>query len=120
MKHPPVSSLKRLIPKRLKLAAKDAWRSRTFRQAIAQVMSLPPGQMPARETLAKLLTGWGNDGMAADLDYVEEVAKMAARTEGPVLECGSGLTTVILGLLAGRRGVRTWSLEHHPEWHTYP
>lgn len=116
MKHPPVSSLKRWIPKRLKLAAKEAWLSRAFRQAIAQAMRLPPGQMLERETLANLLVGWGNDGMAADLDYVEEVAKMAARTEGPILECGSGLTTVILGLLAGRRGVPTWSLEHHPEW----
>ena len=80
-------------------------------------MNLPPGQMPARQTLARLLTGWDNDGMAADLDYLEEVARMATLTEGPVLECGSGLTTVILGLLAGRRGVSTWSLEHYPEWH---
>lgn len=116
MKHQPVNSLKRLLPKRLKRAAKEAWLARTFRQAIKEVMSLPPGQLPQRETLAQLMSGWGNDGMAADLDYVEEVAKMAARTEGPILECGSGLTTVILGLLAGRRGVRTWSLEHHPEW----
>jgi hypothetical protein len=33
-----------------------------------------------------------------------------------VLECGSGLTTLLLGLLAGRRGVGVWSLEHLIEW----
>ena len=110
-------SIKRLLPKKLKRAAKQALLARTFRRAVGEVMSLPPGQMPSRETLARLLTGWDNDGMAADLDYVAEVAAMAAATEGPVLECGSGLTTVILGLLAGRRGVGIWSLEHHPEWH---
>lgn len=109
-------SIKRLVPKSVKRAAKRAWLARTFRQAVKEVMRLPPGQMPSRPLLARLLKGWDNDGMAADLDYVEEVAKMAASTEGPVLECGSGLTTVILGLLAGRRGVSTWSLEHYPEW----
>lgn len=109
-------AVKRLIPRSLKRAAKGVLLARTFRRAVAEVMSLEPGRVPSRETLGRLLTGWDNDGMAADLDYVEEVARMATETEGPVLECGSGLTTVILGLLAGRRGVSTWSMEHHPEW----
>lgn len=119
MKSQSVNSLKRLVPKRIKRAAKEALLARTFQRAVKQIMSLPTGQVPERDVLNDLLVGWGNDGMAADLDYVEEVAKWAAQTEGPVLECGSGLTTIILGLLAGRRGVSTWSLEHHPEWHTH-
>ena len=50
------------------------------------------------------------------MDYLEEVSHQAVKAPGPSLECGSGLTTIMVGLLAGRRGIDTWSLEHCPEW----
>lgn len=37
-------------------------------------------------------------------------------TNGPVLECGSGVSTVVLGFYAGRRGFEVFSLEHSAEW----
>jgi hypothetical protein len=104
--------LKRLVPAPLKRAVKAALLDRTFRNAIRRVAHLPVGVVPDRELLNDLLAGWGNEGFAAQTDYLEEVCSQAARTSGPVLECGSGLTSVMLGLLAGRRGVQTWSLEH--------
>ena len=109
--------VKRLVPVGVKRAAKQALLEQTLRRAVRKVAALPEGVAPSRELLADLLTGWSNDGFAADLDYLEEVARRAATVEGPVLECGSGLTTLLAGLLAGRRGFETWSLEHHPEWH---
>lgn len=108
--------LKRLVPAQLKLAAKAALQDRTFRNAMRRVADLPLGVVPPRELLNDLLVGWGNEGFAAQTNYLEEVSRQAARTSGPVLECGSGLTTILLGLLAGRRGVQTWSLEHIAEW----
>ncbi len=108
--------LKRLVPGQLKRAAKEALLDRKFRNAMRRVAGLPVGAVPPRELLHDLLRGWGNEGFAAQSDYLEEVSRQAARTNGPVLECGSGLTTIILGLLAGRRGIQTWSLEHFPEW----
>jgi len=63
-----------------------------------------------------LTEGWGNPGFEAKLDYLVAVATEAATTPGPVLECGSGLTTILTGLLAGRRGVDLWSVEHTEEW----
>src|ERR1043166_1725328 len=108
--------LKRLVPGPLKRAAKEALLDRKFRNAVRQVAELPFGVVPPRELLNELSMGWGNEGFAAQTDYLEEVSRQAARTNGPVLECGSGLTTIMLGLLAGRRGVQTWSLEHFPEW----
>lgn len=109
--------LKRLVPARLKRAAKAALLERTFGRALRQVAALPLGEAPSRQLLEELQIGWGNEGFAARSDYLEEVAARAANVKGPILECGSGLTTMLLGLLAGRRGVETWSLEHIPQWH---
>jgi hypothetical protein len=111
-----LKGLKQLVPANLKSAVKKAILDRKFRSAIRQVSSLPQGQTPSREVLMELQVGWGNEGFAARTDYLEEVARRAATTRGPILECGSGLTSILLGLLAGRRGVETWSLEHIPEW----
>jgi hypothetical protein len=63
-------------------------------------------------TLARLRTGWGNQGFSADLDYLSAVLEHAQRVDGPVLECGSGLTTIAMAL----RGVDVWTLEHHADW----
>ena len=108
--------VKKLMPAGVKRAARQALLDQTLRRAVRRVAALRPGETPSRGLLADLLTGWSNDGFAADLDYLEEVSRRAASVEGPVLECGSGLTTLLVGLLAGRRGFETWSLEHHPEW----
>jgi hypothetical protein len=78
---------------------------------------LPTGEVPSRQLLSDLIAGWDNEGFAADLDYADELASRATTTTGPILECGSGLTTIILGLLAGRRSVEVWSLESSAQWH---
>ncbi|HWS87145.1 MAG TPA: hypothetical protein VN282_09290 [Pyrinomonadaceae bacterium] len=108
--------VKKLMPAGVKRAARQALLDQALRRAVRRVAALRPGETPSRALLADLLTGWSNDGFVADLDYLEEVSRRAAGVEGPVLECGSGLTTLLAGLLAGRRGFETWSLEHHPEW----
>lgn len=89
---------------------------RRLRIAVRRMQRLTLGAMPDRALLALLRDGWGNKGFAATLDYLEHTAECARRTEGPILECGSGLTTLMLGLLAGRRGVPVVTLEHHPKW----
>ena len=108
---------KRLVPKAVKRAAKKSLLEQSLRRSMRRLAALREGEAPSRELLADLLTAWSNDGFAADLDYLEEIAGRAARVEGAILECGSGLTTLLAGVLAGRRGFETWSLEHHPEWH---
>ena len=113
-----LTQMKRFVPRRLKRATRDALLDRKFRRAVNRVSKLPPGVTPDRQLLTDLIAGWGNEGFAAQLDYLEEVAARAAMTRGPILECGSGLTSIIMGLLAGRRGVEIWSLEHFPDWRT--
>lgn len=109
--------VKRLIPARIKRPVKAALLSLMFQRAMRQLAKLPPGEMPSRELLKKLRLGWDNQDWDAKLDYLEEIARRAVTTEGPILECGSGLTTLIMGQLAGKRKIETWSLEHHADWY---
>jgi hypothetical protein len=88
-----------------------------FRRALAQISSLPQGEFPTPQIVQRLWTGWGNQSYSGHPEYLQEVITRAATIADPVLECGSGLTTLLLGLFAGRRGVTIWTLEHDPEWH---
>jgi hypothetical protein len=115
---PGINTMRRLIPGPIKRAVKDAMLDLTFRRAVRKIRELPPGASPNRELLNDLIVGWGNEGFCAQVDYLEEVSRQAVKTAGPILECGSGLTTILLGLLAGRRGIDTWSLEHYSAWRT--
>lgn len=42
--------------------------------------------------------------------------KCALGTPGPFLDCGSGLSTVVVGVLAQARRITVWSLEQDSEW----
>jgi predicted O-methyltransferase YrrM len=109
-------NMRKLIPLSIKRAAKARLASYRIWRATRAIVKLRRGEVPTRRMLRLLSAGWGNDGFAPTLDYLEEVARSAATTEGPILECGSGLTTLLLGLLAGRRGVAIHSLEHSANW----
>ena len=62
--------------------------------------------------------GWGNEKWSAEEHYLSEVVQVAEMAPGPILECGSGLTTLLIGAVASRRAIQLHSLEHTPEWHT--
>ena len=109
--------LKRLIPAKIKRPAKSVLLAYIFRQTMREIAKLPPGEIPSREVLKKLRLGWDNQGWDAKLDYFEEIARRAVTTKGPILECGSGLSTLVMGYLAGKRDVEVWSLEHNSDWH---
>ncbi|OKH28766.1 hypothetical protein [Chroogloeocystis siderophila] len=109
----------RLSPPPYKKNIRGVWLQYLFQRTIREIASMPIGQIPTRKMLANLQLGWGNYGFVANIDYLEEVAKRAIQASGPILECGSGLTTIILGLLAGRRGVAVFSLEHMPQWRSH-
>jgi hypothetical protein len=63
-----------------------------------------------------LRIGWGNLASSGSDSYIAAVVREARDAQGAVLECGSGLTTVVLSLYAGRRGVEVIALEHMLEW----
>ncbi len=110
------ANLKKIVPKWIKRPVKEAVMRRQLRAAIKSIRNLPDGEVPSRNLLSQLISGWGNDGYAANLDYLEEVAKRSLESKGPILECGSGASTILLGILAAQRQLPVWSLEHSSEW----
>lgn len=63
-----------------------------------------------------LVYGWGNQGYSADNLYLKEVVVSGLYNKNSVLECGSGLSTIVLGILADLRGFKVYSLEHNEYW----
>ena len=110
------SNMKKWVPKPIKRVVRKLADEYQLRSAISAIARLPIGETPSRQLLTDLITGWDNQGFAADIDYAEELASRASTTTGPILECGTGLTTIVLGLVAGRRGVEVCSLENSEEW----
>ena len=108
--------LKRFIPRPIKQKLKKTLQQRALDRTLTEIAQLSP-EIPPTSLLERLQTAWDNEGMAAQTSYLREVAQHAATTSGPVLECGSGLTTLVVGLLAGRREVDLWTLEHYADWH---
>jgi hypothetical protein len=109
--------IKKLIPSSVKEAVKGLERERRMRAAVDGLRRLPEGEAPADALLSEFESAWGADGFRAVGGFLGEVTRRAALTRGPILEAGSGLTTLLLGLLAGRRGVGVYTLEHLPEFH---
>jgi hypothetical protein len=71
---------------------------------------------PDRTLLASMRHAWGNEAYSADLSYLLEVVAHVRDCHGAVLECGTGLTTLVAGVLAERRGVTVHSLEQDADW----
>jgi len=86
-----------------------------FDRALRRFMNAPiDGDLPF-PLLKDLVYGWDNTWSAQE-EYIRAFLRAARQARGPILECGSGLSTVLLGAVAQRTGNRVWSLEHDPLW----
>jgi predicted O-methyltransferase YrrM len=71
---------------------------------------------PGNPVIADLVYGWGNDAWSALDEFLAACIAHASAARGPILECGSGLSTILVGAVAKMRGQRHWALEHAPKW----
>jgi predicted O-methyltransferase YrrM len=77
--------------------------------------SIEAGELSA-EDIATLSYGWGNEGYSGDTVFLQEVVRRAAAASGPILECGSGLSTILMSTATRSNRQEVWSLEHYPQW----
>lgn len=80
--------------------------------------TIDSGELPPDDLLWALVYHWGNVGWSADVRYLKYLLNEVLTSRNlTILECGSGLTTVLLGVIADRQSHQLISLEHHSEWH---
>lgn len=85
-------------------------------RALRKLSSLPAGTEPPDDLLRRLEHGWNNEAWSASTTYLRAAIRYFNLTRGTVVECGSGLSTLVLGTLAKRDQRRVLAFEHHAEW----
>lgn len=71
---------------------------------------------PNREAIEKFRRAWGNESFSADVTYISEAISRVRGCTAPILECGSGITTLIAALALEGTDLPLWSLEQDQEW----
>jgi predicted O-methyltransferase YrrM len=95
--------------------AREQHRRYVFRRAMRRLSQQLQSAEFAQPVLSDLVYGWANS-WSVKPEYIAAFLRGAREAEGPILECGSGLSTVLLGSVAQRTGNRVWSLEHDRAW----
>jgi len=113
LKHPALRAVKRrLRDARARARRRRAWPR--FSAAVAELRAQAPAE-PSQALLAELRASWGDpDSAPTGLMIAAVRAFQAARGDG--VECGSGLSTVVLGVYAEALDRRWWALDQHPPW----
>ncbi len=105
--------------KSVKGMVRSAHRSALLRRALNKLRRDPEAILGSRgDVIADLINGWGNTGWSASPGYLKACMRQALASRGPMLECGSGLTTLTVGVIAAHTGNTLYVIEHSREWFT--
>ena len=112
----PTERPQRVLPSLMR-NLRDAHKGYVLRQTLAE-FERKPGcwRNPPPEMVSRLIYGWGNESWSALDEYLVRCIQEASTCDGNILECGSGLTTLLVGIIAKRRRIQVWSLEHNEFW----
>lgn len=108
--------LRHVVPRASWARVRELRNRHRLRRALARLRALPPGALLPADTMGDLVTGWDNC-WSIQPELIAELWQQAWTTPGPVLDVGSGLSTLVLGIVAERRGLVVISLEHDAAWH---
>lgn len=106
--------IKKIIPKSIKRFARERHRQYILEKSLQDFSQSKTS--PSNELFSDLIYGWGNEGFSAEHEYLLALTDQVAKSDAPILECGSGLSTLLLGVIAQKNKNQVWTLEHHPEW----
>jgi hypothetical protein len=112
-----LTPIKRAVPAPVKKQLRSWERELTLRRALgATKKAIRRRSLPSQELLSLLYRAWGNEGWSGKPDHLATMLYYARQTKGPILDCGSGISTILLGILADFQDRQLFSLEHHPGW----
>lgn len=105
------------VPRPLRAWVRTTHRGWVFSREFAALRRDPAAAARDLAGLQRLSYGWGNDGWSAHPQYLARcITSVLERPGCRVLECGSGLSTLVMGAAVERVGGGIWSLEHTPAW----
>jgi hypothetical protein len=108
--------IRTIIPEVILTFLLQKHRKFVFWYYLKKFMKNPEEMLNKEDVISKLTYGWGNEGWSAPNHYLMNVLKHAEFAKEPILECGSGLTTLLLGIISGRTKSTVWTLEHNKFW----
>ena len=107
----------RAIARTVRDTARRSAQQVELRSALSRLeRDLRSGKRPKMPLLHRLARGWGNQWWSASPHLVTAMLDWLPKTSGPILECGSGLTTLVLAAAAAQSGRNVISLEHDRNW----
>lgn len=112
-----LKSLRFVVPSSIRQSVRALHRQYVFNRAMKRFVKAPEAALNKdSRILTDLIYGWGNEGWSALEEYLAACLRHAYQAKGDILECGSGLSTLLLGVMAQRCGRRLWSLENNDAW----
>jgi hypothetical protein len=92
-------------------------RNEVFQDAMIRFLDNPETSLnPGNSTLSELIYGWGNEAWSAREEFLACCISHTMSNNGAILECGSGLSTLLIATVAKRHNQMHWVLEHKPDW----
>jgi hypothetical protein len=114
---PITGALRAVTPAPIRRRLRVKHQEHVFRRAIIEFARNPEKSIDAQsDVLLDLIYGWDNGGWVASPEYLSACLNEALAAKAAILECGSGLTTILVGMIAARRGQPLWTLEHDRQW----
>ena len=111
--------VKSVLPVRVRELLRARRRDFVFWRSMKRFLKHPEACIQSGSSVINdLIYGWGNEAWSARDEYLVCCLEHAQTANGPVLECGSGLSTILVGAIAKKRGNSHWAFEHTPEWAT--
>lgn len=102
------------LPTRMRLNCPDALND--MDEAVAMLRQVAPESTPPNYMVHELLLAGSRLGFRQNSRaYLRHMAHKAANADGDVLECGSGLSSLLLAMTAARRGMEVHTFEHNPK-----
>jgi predicted O-methyltransferase YrrM len=113
----PLALMRRIVPRPLRQLLRRLHRKTVFSRAMRRLLADPRRAIADDAVLDDLVYGWGNEQWSALPEYLRYMATVSGSSPGRnVLECGSGLSTVLLAAVASKSGGHVTALEDSPPW----
>jgi hypothetical protein len=99
---------------------RTALRQRLLDISVRAIHNTPVHRLPSVPALMLFSFAWGNMGYGGTVRLLRHICRTMKRCEqNVILECGSGASTVLMGILAKRYNSTIIALENHEGWAQY-